>query len=500
SGENVTLDAGYDTFQHQETHIRKRSGLTVGVSGGAVDTTKQVISSLDRAANAKDGRLKALSAWRAGRLANELPDKVENLEHLGKDFENPTESAKKGDPTSGINVEISLGSSKSESSSTTNSRSALGSSALAGGDVNITARDDKNKADSGDINLQGTFVEAENINLIASDDIQLTSAENSQDSRQSTKSSSSGIGVSIGSGGLQVFVEGSKARGLVNQTSDKYLETQLNADEQANLQSGDDTALEGAQVYAERIEVDTGGDLSIISQQDKEHYRNRHSSKSGRLSVSPGGSASVSVNASELKADSDYRSVQEQSGLFSGEGGFDVIVGDNTKLSGAVIASSAVPEKNHLSTETIEIEDLRNHSNVNIESSSNGISTDMLKQGKYGFAKGVVSNTLLDSEFNSKSDGYARTAVSEGDVEIRDNNGQKKKSGMNAKEQIAKLNRNIKGANSIPDRYDPESLEKKVSETQELKKAVYTEAVRFTDESYRIMFVKKVKVYEVERN
>ncbi|MES9876893.1 MAG: hemagglutinin repeat-containing protein [Candidatus Sedimenticola sp. 1PA] len=411
SGENVTLDAGYDTFQHQETHIRKRSGLTVGVSGGPVDTTKQVISSLDRAANAKDGRLKALSAWRAGRLAKELPDKVENLEHLGKDFENPTESAKKGDPTSGINVEISLGSSKSESRSTTNSRSALGSSALAGGDVNITARDDKNKADSGDINLQGTFVEAENINLNASDDIQLTSAENSQDSRQSTKSSSSGIGVSIGSGGLQVFVEGSKARGLVNQTSDKYLETQLNADEQANLQSGDDTTLEGAQVNAERIEVDTGGDLSIISQQDKEHYRNRHSSKSGRLSVSPGGSASVSVNASELKADSDYQSVQEQSGLFAGEGGFDVQVAQNTRLEGAAIVSEAPKEKNSLSTDTLEYDSIKNSAQYDVESKSISFSSG---SGLKGLGGGAASDS-------GSAENTTYSALSDAEVEIGSN-------------------------------------------------------------------------------
>ena len=464
SGENVTLDAGYDTFQHQETHIRKRSGLTVGVSGGAVDTTKQVISSLDRAANAKDGRLKALSAWRAGRLAKELPGKVEKLEHLGNDFENPTESAKKGDPTSGINVEISLGGSKSESRSTTNSRSALGSSALAGGDVNITARGDKNKADSGDINLQGAFVEAENINLNAADDIQLTSAENSQDSRQSTKSSSSGIGVSIGSGGLQVFVEGSKARGLVNQTSDKYLETQLNADELASLQSGDDTALEGTQVNAERIEVDTGGDLSIISQQDQEHYRNRQSSKSGRLSVSPGGSASVSVNASELKADSDYRSVQEQSGLFAGEGGFDVQVAQNTRLEGAAIVSEAPKERNRLSTDTLEYDSIKNSAQYDVESKSISFSSG---SGLKGLGGGAASDS-------GSAENTTYSALSDAEVEI----------GSNSDTDLSGLKKSKDEAHQTLERiFGPEKVTE-IQEQTELTQVFAEEAYIFIGDVY----------------
>ena len=54
------------------------------------------------------------------------------------------------------------------------------------------------------------------------------------------------------------------------------------------------------------------------------------------------------ISASQDKMKSTYDSVQEQTGLFAGNGGFDVTVGRHTQLDGAVIASTAtgVPVSN----------------------------------------------------------------------------------------------------------------------------------------------------------
>ncbi len=57
----------------------------------------------------------------------------------------------------------------------------------------------------------------------------------------------------------------------------------------------------------------------------------------------------------------DYASVQQQSGIRAGDGGYNIYVGNHTQLDGAVIASSATPDKNHLSTGTLGWSDIDNH-------------------------------------------------------------------------------------------------------------------------------------------
>ncbi|XJQ44521.1 hypothetical protein OUA01_17520 [Edwardsiella ictaluri] len=49
---------------------------------------------------------------------------------------------------------------------------------------------------------------------------------------------------------------------------------------------------------------------------------------------------------------SDYASVESQSGIFAGTGGFDITVGNHTQLDGAAIASAAGQESNRLDSGT----------------------------------------------------------------------------------------------------------------------------------------------------
>nr|WP_050290343.1 hypothetical protein [Yersinia kristensenii] len=56
------------------------------------------------------------------------------------------------------------------------------------------------------------------------------------------------------------------------------------------------------------------------------------------VAVTGGGSANLSMSKDKLH--SNYDSVQEQTGIFAGKGGFDITVGEHTQLDGAVIAST----------------------------------------------------------------------------------------------------------------------------------------------------------------
>ncbi|MEB0109725.1 hypothetical protein QN409_25750, partial [Pseudomonas sp. MH9.3] len=66
------------------------------------------------------------------------------------------------------------------------------------------------------------------------------------------------------------------------------------------------------------------------------------------------------LSVSKSKLDSKYQSVQEQTGLFAGKGGYQVDVGNHTQLDGSVIASTATPDKNRLSTSTLGWSVLKN--------------------------------------------------------------------------------------------------------------------------------------------
>ncbi|MCS6716313.1 hemagglutinin repeat-containing protein, partial [Proteus terrae] len=82
----------------------------------------------------------------------------------------------------------------------------------------------------------------------------------------------------------------------------------------------------------DKVIAKVGGDLHLESQQSIDDYKSKQSSESVGGSVNVmgtlGGSANISF--SRDKMDSKYRSVEEQTGLFAGNQGFDLTVGKHT--------------------------------------------------------------------------------------------------------------------------------------------------------------------------
>ena len=89
------------------------------------------------------------------------------------------------------------------------------------------------------------------------------------------------------------------------------------------------------------VQANVGGNLSIASVQDTSTYQGQQSSSGGSISVglsvlSIGGGISVG----NARANTNYQSVNQQSGIQAGDGGFQVEVKGNTSLTGGVIAST----------------------------------------------------------------------------------------------------------------------------------------------------------------
>jgi filamentous hemagglutinin len=138
---------------------------------------------------------------------------------------------------------------------------------------------------------------------------------------------------------------------------------------------------------------------------------------------------------------SDYASVNEQSGLNAGDGGFQINVAKNTDLKGGIISSNdkAVAEnKNSLTTATLTTSDINNHADYKASSVSVSVGTDAggvnISGAGAGFDKGSASGTT-------------KSAISSANVTITDDAKQQELSGKTSQETIASINTDTTNAN-----------------------------------------------------
>ena len=192
------------------------------------------------------------------------------------------------------------------------------------------------------------------------------------------------------------------------------------------------------------------------SLQDTDNYKSKQTDVSGGVSVTiigTGGSASLSV--SQTKIDSKYQSVQEQTGLYAGKGGYQVDVGNHTQLDGSVIASTAEVDKNRLSTGTLGWSDIKNEAEYKSQMQSASVSSS--SDGSGGFTSNMPSGTLIAYNHGGSASGTTSSAVSNGTLDIRDP----------AKQQqnVATLSHDVEHANdSISPIFDKEKEQKRLQQ------------------------------------
>ncbi|EOC2278129.1 hemagglutinin repeat-containing protein, partial [Escherichia coli] len=161
-------------------------------------------------------------------------------------------------------------------------------------------------------------------------------------------------GVGPGGPGFSLSASANQGKGSEKGNGTTHTETTVDAGNRLTIISGRDTTLTGAQAGGETVKVDAGRHLTLTSEQDSDRYDSKQQNASAGGSFTFGSmSGSASVSLSRDKMHSNYDSVQEQTGIFAGRGGFDVTTGQHTQLNGAVIASTATADKNRLDTGTL---------------------------------------------------------------------------------------------------------------------------------------------------
>jgi filamentous hemagglutinin len=440
AGDSVVIEPGHDKRARDEKFEQKSSGLTVALSGVVGGAINSAVTTAQEASKESDGRLAALQATKATLSGVQAA-------------QGAVVAQQTGDPANGFGVSLSLTSQKSKSQQHADSDTVAGSTINAGNDLSITATGKGKSANSGDILIGGSQLKAGgDATLNAENDILLTGAANTQKTTGKNSSSGGGVGVSIGGGsggmGISVFANVNASKGNEKGNGTAWTETTLDSGGTVSMTSGRDAILNGAQVNGEKIVADIGRDLLMSSQQDNNDY------KSKQTSVAAGGSftfgsmtGSGYISASQDKMKSTYDSVQEQTGLFAGNGGFDVTVGRHTQLDGAVIASTATADKNSLDTGTLGFSDLHNEADYKV--SHTGVS--LSGSGSFGDTfKGKMPGGMISGASHSgHAEGTTQAAVADGTIIVRDRD--------NQKQDVANLSRDTEHANdSISPIFDKE--------------------------------------------
>ena len=434
-GSAVKLDGNVDHNHMTHDERYKKSGLTVALGGAVANTLTNATRTIKQAGSRDDKRLAALELNEARKQLQdgyEAVDKAINGVKLrGPEGEVLKENghSKRGAKNidDAVNLSVSIGSTSKKQGQVVDTNTYQGGTLVSENDVHIVARD----AEQSGIGLTGETVEAKKLVLDSASDINinLEAGKNTVDVNNTYKSSgwSVGAGISLTGGGLlDINASGHMARQNGDTHQESYVPTKIKAVELAQLKAKRDTKIIGSTVSGKKVEVDTGRDLHIQSLQDVDNFKEHSKSAGFSVSSKPNfKNPTGSINASVGRIDSKWKSVTEQAGIYAGEEGYNINVGNNTTLEGAVIKSEAPKAKNKLTTKSLEMKDIKNEAEYTY--SNNGIGynyhgskkklEEMKTKDKKGYDKiynsiGLVPNLGVGSK--GKESSTTQSAISDG--------------------------------------------------------------------------------------
>ncbi|WP_238786575.1 hemagglutinin repeat-containing protein [Gilliamella sp. ESL0250] len=355
-GENVNIEALDAKTTYKEEYSYEKSGLTVALTGTAADMY-EAAKAVERAKKKGNDKLLALQSIKSALTAIEA-------------LEDSQLKNQQGQSQASIGVSAMVGTQRTEREVNQEQHSVISSGVSAGRNIDIIATGDANKQ-GGDITLKGSEVKAGNdINLTANRDLNVIGAVNTQHSDSDEKSYGGGVGIQLQFGGdesgLRFKGNANFSRERENANGSAWTESVIDANNKLTIKTGNDVNIIGGQVKGDSVKMDVGHNLNIQSLQDTDDYD--YEKISASVSGSGGfGGFSANGSLSSTNIDSKWASVTDQSGIFAGSGGYDITVGNNTDLKGAVIASEAKDtSKNKLDTGTISFSDIKNKADFKV--------------------------------------------------------------------------------------------------------------------------------------
>ena len=308
------------------------------------------------------------------------------------------------------------------------------------------------KSPQEDTHIKGSQVTGENVTLEAKKNIAISAAENSNTTKENTRSSGASIGASLGVGGLQgVSASYGKASDHVKENETAYEKSRVTANKDLIFSSVKNTTITGSEMAGGKVTGYVGGNLSIKTKQDEKTYEEKNSSTGLSVNYSmKNGKTSVSGGISKDNIHSNYESATDQAGIRAGGEGFDISVKDNADLKGGVIDSAASKDKNTLTTGTLRWEDKENKADY--KAGGMGVSYSPNDKSSKLNQRGLTPN--LTPTVKDNADSTTKSAVAEGTIHITNKEKQK--------QDIASLNRDTKNSlNQLQEIFDKTKVEEK---------------------------------------
>ena len=450
TAKSIDIESANNRYATDYVHTREQKGLTVALNVPVVQAAQNFVQAAQNVGKSKNKRVNAMAAANAAWQGYQAAQQMQQFA--------PSSSAGQGqnnNQSSGISVSITYGEQKSRNEQKSRYTEAAASQIIGKGQTTLAAT---GGGEQSNINITGSDVIGHaGTTLIADNHIKLQSAK--QDGSEQSKNKSSGwdagVAVQIGDGiSLGITAGGNLGKGKGQGESTTHRHTHIGSTAgKTIIRSGGDTTLKGAQLIGKGVQADTRN-LHIESVQDTETYQSKQQNGNVQVTVGYGFSASGSYSQSKVKA--DHASVTEQSGIYAGDDGYQIKVGNHTDLKGGIITSSQSAEdegKNRFQTATLTHSDIQNHSRYEGKSfglgASVAVSGQTLGQGEQNNPQESHLKTVADKNGTSSSVGYGndsdsqssvtRSGINTQNISITDEDKQIQLTGKTAEESKAQI-------------------------------------------------------------
>lgn len=393
TGQEVLVDGATNEAHEKRTHEESRSGLSLSLSNSAISAGETFRGAVRTAQSRDNKTLQGLELVDAGR-------------NLRKDLKGKSPA----DVTS-VGLHVGIGSSSFKQESEVNQQTYAGGRMMSAGDV--TVRAESSQENKGNLTVVGESIQGKNVSLTASGAVRLQAGTNEETIRDSYQSHGASIGASFYGGLTSIDASYGKMKDQGTTTRVTHTGSHVTAQDSLMTSSGKDTTLVGSQLQGQSVTVKTGGNLHIESVQDSETYRGNRSSAGISLEAKSG-----NASYSRGKTTSDYASVTEQAGIYAGDQGYEVDVNKDTQLKGAVIASTADANRNHLTTGTLHLEDIQNKAAYDVKNTGvayNHYASDQERNQHFnetGLTPDILPGTTKDAH------SVTRSAISQGTIQV----------------------------------------------------------------------------------